>query len=312
MFFLEDHKMLIRQSAKIALTALLTLSSLQAISATTYRVKAGDTLDSISKQYDVSTKTLMEINNIKSANTIKIGDLLIINDSVAVSYAGKTTVYTVQAGDTIGQIAKKFDTTTPILAELNPSLQNDFNQIYIDQKLVVPQKGSIPVITSTSSTNTNQATATAITSQPEIVKKFTGKNKMYTVKSGDTLVKIANRFNLKVQDIARVNGFSGTYHVKLGETLYIPEFIEDTRNTTPEQGPAGNKAIKVNPTNQSKVKSNTPLKVDSFQYTVKQGETLLGLARKHKVSLSTLANLNGLKTNSQLKIGQKLIIPTVK
>lgn len=302
---------MLSKSLKIALIS-LSLLSLEAISATTYRVKGGDTLTSISKQYDVSVERLMEINNIKAMNSIKVGDLLIINDSVAVSYAGKTTSYTVQSGDTFSQIVRKFDTTTSILAELNPSLQGDFNQIYVGQKLIVPQGGSPVNIIPTSPANV-QNTSNQVTNitQPETTKRFTGKSSLYTVRANDTLVKIANKFNVKAIDLARMNNFDATYKVKIGETIHIPE-VESVRNTnnTPSTGPAGKKAVSITNTTQSKTDTSTSS--DSFQHTVKAGETLLGLAIKNKVGLSALAKANGLSPQSRLKIGQKLIIPVAK
>ena len=44
-------------------------------------------------------------------------------------------------------------------------------------------------------------------------------------------------------------------------------------------------------------------------YTVKRGDTLTGIARKSGVSVSTLAERNGLSKNHYVTVGQKLIIP---
>lgn len=292
-YFLEEQAMFIKKYSKIAIIALLLCVS-QANAGSTYRVKAGDTLSGIARQFNMSTKDLMEINNIKSENTINVGDVILIRDTVAVRYAGNTILYTIQLGDTFSSIAKKFDTTTSILTELNPNLQGDFNQLYIGQKLIVPQKNF-----------TNQANnSPATTAQTNINRQYTGKNSLYSVKKGDTFTGIANYFNVKATDLAKVNNVDATYKVKIGETLYIPEM---TNKPVQLANVTGKKDT------DTKITDKKPeLQVDSFQHIVQRGETLLGLARKHRVSLSILAKINGLSTTSQLKTEQKLIIPTVK
>ena len=44
-------------------------------------------------------------------------------------------------------------------------------------------------------------------------------------------------------------------------------------------------------------------------YTVQRGDTLVGIARSHGVSVSTLAAANGLRTTSWVYVGQRLTIP---
>jgi murein DD-endopeptidase MepM/ murein hydrolase activator NlpD len=41
-------------------------------------------------------------------------------------------------------------------------------------------------------------------------------------------------------------------------------------------------------------------------HTVKSGETLSSIARKHKTTINALCKLNKLKTSSKIKVGQKL------
>lgn len=299
-YFLEEQAMFIKKYSKIAIIALLLCVS-QANAGSTYRVKAGDTLSGIARQFNMSTKDLMEINNIKSENTINVGDVILIRDTVAVRYAGNTIPYTIQSGDTFSSIAKKFDTTTSILTELNPNLQGDFNQLYIGQKLIVPQKNFTNQANNSPATTVN---TTATTAQTSINRQYTGKNSLYSVKKGDTFTGIANYFNVKATDLAKVNNVDATYKVKIGETLYIPEM---TNKPVQLANVTGKKDTDTKVTDKK-----SELQVDSFQHIVQRGETLLGLSRKHRVSLSTLAKINGLSTTSQLKTEQKLIIPTVK
>lgn len=198
--------------------------SVSGFSTSTYRVKTGDTLGSIALQYNVSQQKLMDINNIKSPDSIRTGDLLLINDSTARIYTGATTSYTVQRGDNLSTIVKKYDTTPTVLAELNPSLNANFDQIRVGQILVVP------------------AVTTTTTSVP--AKKFTGRNIAYTVKKGDTFLGIANRYNIKAIELAKVNNVDVLYKVKEGETLYVPEVEASLRDLVEKRRPKEKRALK--------------------------------------------------------------------
>lgn len=298
----------------LTVVTLLGVSTLS-FSASTYRVKAGDTLSSIANQYGVSIQELQNINNLKSANDIKIGDIVLLNDSRAISYTGQKTTYTIQAGDTISSIVKKFDTTSAVLAELNPSLQSNYNQIVIGQKLIVPAK-----------TLTNTTTANS-----SLKKAYTGKNVEYKVKSGDTFLGIANRFNISASDLAELNNTDVMTRVKIGQTLLIPETADSlkkladektsttdpkattSKQTTTKQTTATAQKPKTTPTDtKTTTISKTGGKVDVINYEVQKGDSLGGLSQRYNVKLSALAEINGLSNTSQLKIGQKLVIPVIK
>lgn len=85
---------------------------------TTYSVKKGDTLYSISKQKGVSVETLKQLNHLTS-NTLKVGQTLIL--STTSTPAG---TYTVKKGDTLYSIAKNNNTTVAKLKTLN-ALKSD-------------------------------------------------------------------------------------------------------------------------------------------------------------------------------------------
>lgn len=298
----------------LTVVTLLGVSTLS-FSASTYRVKAGDTLSSIANQYGVSIQELQNINNLKSANDIKIGDIVLLNDSRAISYTGQKTTYTIQAGDTISSIVKKFDTTSAVLAELNPSLQSNYNQIVIGQKLIVPAK-----------TLTNTTTANS-----SLKKAYTGKNVEYKVKSGDAFLGIANRFNISASDLAELNNTDVMTRVKIGQTLLIPETADSlkkladektsttdpkattSKQTTTKQTTATAQKPKTTPTDtKTTTIGKTGGKVDVINYEVQKGDSLGGLSQRYNVKLSALAEINGLSNTSQLKIGQKLVIPVIK
>ena len=95
----------------------------------------------------------------------------------------------------------------------------------------------------------------------------------YTVRSGDTLWLIAQRYGTTVDEIKRLNGLTSNA-LNIGQVLKIP-------------GKAG---------------------TSYFQYTVRSGDTLWLLANRFGTTVDAIKNLNGLRGN-ELSIGQVLKIP---
>ena len=127
--------------------------------------------------------------------------------------------YVVVSGDTLGKIAKKNGVTLKALEAANPGVNP--KHLKVKQKLVIPAGGSTPGgITASANTDTTGAD--------------TGTGTSYTVKSGDTLHKIAKRFGTSVKAIEAENNLSTT-KIKVGQKLKIPGKAE---TAVPEATPA--------------------------------------------------------------------------
>ncbi|AIY06194.1 polysaccharide deacetylase [Planococcus sp. PAMC 21323] len=101
-----------------------------------YTVKAGDTLYSIARKYNVTVSDLAKANSITNFNLIQVGQVLTIPGKAAPPPA-TTVKYTVKAGDTLYSIARKYNTTVAKIAAAN-SITN-VNAIRVGQVLVIPQ-----------------------------------------------------------------------------------------------------------------------------------------------------------------------------
>ena len=95
----------------------------------------------------------------------------------------------------------------------------------------------------------------------------------YIVKSGDSLWKIANRFNTTVDAIVNLNNLT-TNLLQIGQELKIPT-----------SGTSSNRV-----------------------YVVKSGDSLWKIANLYNTTVDAIKKLNSLKTNT-LQIGQELLIP---
>lgn len=101
---------------------------------TEYVIKPGDTLTSISKKFDVGMDAIIRLNGIQNPNRIYAGEVLKIPNSRPST--DESILYTVIAGDTLWEIARRYRTNVPAIAELNGLA--DPNMLYIGQILRIP------------------------------------------------------------------------------------------------------------------------------------------------------------------------------
>jgi LysM repeat protein len=120
------------------------------------------------------------------------------------------TEYIVVSGDTLGKIAKKNGVSLKALEAANPDVNP--KHLKVKQKLVIPAGGtSSGGVAPMASTDTSSADL--------------GSETTYTVKSGDTLHRIAKKFSTTVKAIESENNLSTT-KIKVGQKLKIPAKAE--------------------------------------------------------------------------------------
>ncbi len=112
--------------------------------------------------------------------------------------------YKIVQGDTFSGIAKKFHTSTRAIMADNPGLEP--TKLKIGQTIHIP-----PTTVASDSAATGTASALA---EP-------GNGGVYTVKSGDTLSRIASQYKISVRSIRSANRLS-TDRIKVGQQLKIP------------------------------------------------------------------------------------------
>src|SRR5690606_5682519 len=102
---------------------------------TTYTVKKGDTLWEIAQKYKTTVNELVRLNKIKNPNLIHPGQKLKVPGEAPSKPKVTEKYYTVKKGDTLWEIAKKYNTTVAKLVGLN-KIKNP-NLIYPGQKIRV-------------------------------------------------------------------------------------------------------------------------------------------------------------------------------
>ena len=101
-----------------------------------YTVKFGDNINTILNKYGITMDDLVKLNGIIDLNDLKEGMQIIVpnvEDNNIYQY------YTVEKGDTIYGIAKRFDIDSNLLTKINGLEDNDY--IYPNQTLIVPKDG---------------------------------------------------------------------------------------------------------------------------------------------------------------------------
>lgn len=117
--------------------------------------------------------------------------------------AGNPGEYVVKKGDYFEKIAKENNTTVKALTAANPGV--DSRKLKINQKLVLPPPSATPAPT---------ATAAAVeTASPGF--------DSYTVKSGDSLIRIASQHKTTVKALRAANSLK-TDTIRVGQKLKIP------------------------------------------------------------------------------------------
>lgn len=98
-----------------------------------YIVKSGDTLSEIAEKYNTTYQKIAKDNNISNPNLIYPNQKIKIYTNV--SQETNETIYIVKSGDTLSEIAQKFNTTYQKIAKDN-NIANP-NLIFPNQKLVI-------------------------------------------------------------------------------------------------------------------------------------------------------------------------------
>ena len=81
-----------------------------------YKVKSGDTLYNIANRYNTTVSDIMKLNNL-SSNLLNIGDILLIPSSI--QNTEEAIIYEVKKGDTLYNIANRYNTTVTDLIKNN-------------------------------------------------------------------------------------------------------------------------------------------------------------------------------------------------
>lgn len=269
----------------------------------TYIVAKGDSLWLIARKFGVTLEDLVKANpQIKDANKIYPGNRV----HIPLPMQNGKPYYTVQPGDTMWLIAKKFSLPLDMLLKANPQIV-DADKIDIGQKITIPAKTQTPQNPPTS---------------PEADGENNGK--LYFIRKGDTFFNIAQRYAINLDTLILANPqIADAGAIVAGMQIYIPGFHyvkggETLFSIAKKYGVELKTLVKINP----QIKNADVIEVgdkiaiprrangDMAVYTVKQGDSLYKIGQKYNLTSESIANANPAITDpNRIYPGEKLAIP---
>ena len=298
-----------------------------------YVVQANDSLTSVASQFGLTLKQLADYNGLNTTTGLFVGQKLSLKETAAskakVEEAKKaetakvaTKVYTVQRGEYLKLIADRYALSNAELAALTPGLT-------ANSSLLVGQKINVPVQDVTAA-NSNKVFEQKI----EQVKVDQSNTESYSVQRGETLYSLANSHKLTVAELAALNNLSSNAGLRVGQTIRVPatkktpevykvqsgdtlygiaqrydlsvEDLADLNGLSRQAGLRVGQQLKLSGEKTVSEPVSTAANAKTDIHTVKAGETLSSIARQYRLQVAYLASLNGLSSNSAIRVGQQL------
>ena len=177
-----------------------------------YTVKQGDTLSVIAQKFSTNSHTIQSLNKLDT-HVIRVNQKLLVPLSdgkinsehlpkTVRTAANKSTrakkMHIVKSGDTLWDISRDYDVTVKQLANWNKLKTNSV--LKLGQKLTIYQ-------------NNKTITEAGLVSTTRTI--------TYKVRRGDSLARIASKFNLSVKEIVKWNNLAGQKYLQPGQKLKL-------------------------------------------------------------------------------------------
>ena len=187
------------------------------------------------------------------------------------------TLYTVKRGDSVSAVARRFNTKTDVIRELNDL---PTGTLTVGADLRVPSLSvMLPPKVMLAAARVDGRRELGVGRRPHV----------HVVRRGDSLWGIARRTGMDVNTLARMNG------LRPGDTLRAGQKLQLTSNSS------GASRTKLASTSGSS--SSRPV-----SYTVRTGDTLSAIARMFQVTVAQIVDWNDITPHTAIKPGQKLTI----
>ncbi|MCQ2105641.1 MAG: LysM peptidoglycan-binding domain-containing protein [Fibrobacter sp.] len=264
-----------------------------------HKVRKGESLGIIAKQYGIKVSELQQANDMKSTR-IRAGQNLLIPIKVTPKPKSKSSssgkkpekvrVYVAQASDDMASVARRHGVSQDSLRSWNNL--DVVAQLNAGDTLLVsrpePQKAVEETAAPTEARTSNE--------RPKLLK-----GQRYEVKSGDSYVDIAKAYDVPVVLLLQANnGFSK--RLTVGDSLVIPEIVRNVSKPAAKASPEKKveKKTAEKKTSEKKSAEKSPI------YVVKSGDNLSVIARKYGTTVAKIQALNNMGNSTNIDVGQKL------
>ncbi len=165
-----------------------------------YKVKSGDTLSKIAKEYGTTVNNIASENNIRNINKIYVGEVLKIKSDIDRIPTTNEKTYTVKQGDTIKSIASKNNISKNKLKALN-GIRSDI-LLKPGEEVIIKGNEHLDILD-------------------------------YKVVKGNTLYNISKRYDTTISNILRLNKIKNPNLIYPNEIIKVPvnEYLKDLNTT---------------------------------------------------------------------------------
>jgi membrane-bound lytic murein transglycosylase D len=186
--------------------------------------------------------------------------------------------YVVQGGDTLSKIAQQFRTQVSVLQQVNAI---EGSRIIAGESLLIPRAyaSTVPIALPNApdypATASRSSAASTVPPEPPA---------RYSVRSGDSLWLIANRYQLSVAELTQWNNLEVNALLRPGQELVLQAdatLAQTDSNPTPEA---------------------------QRRYTVRSGDSLARIAQRFLITAEELASWNSIQLGDLIHPGQQLLL----
>ena len=249
-----------------------------------HKVRKGESLGVIARQYGIKVSELQQANDMKSTR-IRAGQTLLIPIKVTPKPKSKVAkkpekvrTYVAKQGDNLASIARLFGVSQESLRAWNSmdaaAFVNEGDTLLVSKPEVKP---SVAV------------------DRPKLAK-----GQKYVAREGDTYAAIASAYDVPVVLLLQANqGFSK--RLTVGDSVVIPEFVRNSPKASARNAAKSEKSrADSKPVRSSKDDEKASV------YVVQAGDNLSTIARKYGTTVAKLQSLNNMGSSTNLNIGQKI------
>jgi len=190
----------------------------------------------------------------------------------------------VRRGETLATIARKYGVSVKAISGISANKISNPNRISVGKYLLIPVRGEYVAAGKEPPIGTPQP--------PQLTSSDGQTRSIYTVRRGDTVAEIAQKFHVQASDIKTWNHLFGQKYIYPGQKLIVW-----TRST----GAASTEMVA------SAEKSSSRKAAASAQvHVVQPGDTLWDISRRYGVSVQNLKKWNSLRSTRRLMPGDEI------
>lgn len=245
-----------------------------------HTVQAGESLFSIARQYDLAVGDIREWNDLDNDN-LSVGQVL----KITPPEADNQITHTVRPGDTLFSLSRRYDVT---IAEIQQWNNLESATLSTGTELTIYQQNNSDSSDSDLPDEIEESEPDSLERVSIVQQRDSGVNTYHTVRSGDSLYKIANEYGLTVDELKELNNLE-TDMLRVGQRLTVPSdqpSAPSVAEGSEESTPQGRFA----------------------QYRVQSGENTESILEKFEMSEDELYALNPGLSSDQISSGQRVTV----